>query len=162
MPQLTLVDRPRPVVVDTSVALKWFLKEEGAEEAKALLSQRLFAPELLLLELANVLGGKCARGVLSASALAQAMVTTQESFEQLFSMDRLFVQRAAEIQVALKHPIYDCAFLTLTEGMRAAAATGADLWRQGFQDSVLITADDKLIRVVRGTPWEPMVRQLRG
>jgi predicted nucleic acid-binding protein len=46
-------------VVDASVALKWYLDEEGSREARAMRTQfedgevKLHAPELLLLEAAN-------------------------------------------------------------------------------------------------------------
>ena len=44
------------LVVDCSVAVKWFLEEPGDREALALLraGERLIAPELIIAELINV------------------------------------------------------------------------------------------------------------
>ena len=45
------------LVVDSSVAVKWYLEEEGSDRAESLLRRnaRLLAPDLLLPELGNVL-----------------------------------------------------------------------------------------------------------
>ena len=50
------------VVVDASVALKWVIQEDGSEAAEALLRQEpLLAPDLLIVECANVLWVKTRR-----------------------------------------------------------------------------------------------------
>ena len=43
------------LVIDASVALKWFVEEQGSDKARGLLSreERLIAPELLLAEVFN-------------------------------------------------------------------------------------------------------------
>ena len=51
------------VVVDASVALKWVIEEDGSEAAGALLLEEpLAAPDLLIVECANVLWAKARRG----------------------------------------------------------------------------------------------------
>src|ERR1700738_2692376 len=53
------------VVVDASVALKWVIEEDGSQAAGVLLlEQPLAAPDLLIVECANVLSAKAWRGVL--------------------------------------------------------------------------------------------------
>ena len=54
------------VIVDASVALKWVLQEEGSEAAELLLLEEpLAAPDLLIVECANVLWRKARRGALT-------------------------------------------------------------------------------------------------
>lgn len=54
------------VAVDASIALKWVIEEDGSEEAGALLlEETLAAPDLLMIECANVLWAKARRGALT-------------------------------------------------------------------------------------------------
>ncbi len=60
---------PEKLVVDSSVAVKWYVPEKGAAEAASFLSpgvQRL-APDLLASEFGNVLWKKVRRGELTAA-----------------------------------------------------------------------------------------------
>ena len=51
------------VVIDASVALKWVIEEDGSEAARGLLlSEVLAAPDLMIVECANVLWAKERRG----------------------------------------------------------------------------------------------------
>ena len=45
-------------VIDACVAVKWVIQEAGSEEARRLFSARLEAPDLLLVECANILWKK--------------------------------------------------------------------------------------------------------
>src|SRR6516165_8263674 len=50
------------IIIDASVALKWVIEEDGSEEAGALLrGEPLAAPDLLVVECANVLWAKARR-----------------------------------------------------------------------------------------------------
>ncbi len=51
-------------VVDASVVIKWFIEENLSAEAEAILGhgEPLFAPDLLLAEIGNVLWKKVIRG----------------------------------------------------------------------------------------------------
>ena len=58
------------VIVDASVALKWVIEEDGSEAAGALLLEEpLAAPDLLIVECANVLWAKARRGHETTSVL---------------------------------------------------------------------------------------------
>ena len=52
------------VVVDASVAVKWFIAEQWTEESRKLLAGRIdrHAPDLILAETTNVLWKKARRG----------------------------------------------------------------------------------------------------
>jgi predicted nucleic acid-binding protein len=100
------------IVIDASVALKWVLDEPGQAEADALLAEELIAPSLWLLEAANALWRRSARGELTAAEaeerlgeLFNAPVTSTAIEADLVSAMRL----AAEFS----HPVYDCLYLAL-------------------------------------------------
>ncbi len=64
------------LVVDASVAIKWVVQEAGTPEALALRKATLLAPDLLVLECANILWKKHKLGQLTvgeASAIAQLL-----------------------------------------------------------------------------------------
>ena len=60
------------IVVDASVALKWYFSEEGSEQALALLAsgERLIAPDLVVAELCNGAWRLIRRGELRSEQLA--------------------------------------------------------------------------------------------
>ena len=66
------------VVVDASVALKWVIEEDGSEAAGALLLEEpLAAPDLLMVECANVLWAKARRRVLTRDLACAALAALQ-------------------------------------------------------------------------------------
>jgi predicted nucleic acid-binding protein len=66
------------VVVGASVALKRVIEEDGSEAAGALLLEEpLAAPDLLIVECANVLRAKARRGVLGRDLAGAALAAIQ-------------------------------------------------------------------------------------
>jgi predicted nucleic acid-binding protein len=66
------------VVVDASVALKWVIEENGSEAAGALLLEEpLAAPDLLIVECANVLWAKAQRAVIRRDLAGAALAAIQ-------------------------------------------------------------------------------------
>jgi predicted nucleic acid-binding protein len=66
------------VVIDASVALKWVIEEDGSDRAGALLLEEpLAAPDLLVVECANVLWAKARRGVLTRALACAALAAIQ-------------------------------------------------------------------------------------
>src|SRR3989344_9414163 len=85
------------IVVDTSVALKWFVEEEGSKKARKILEQyksgslEILAPEIIGLELANALF----YGVsLKGKRLKEAIELFYSLGLSLVPLDRLFIQEA--------------------------------------------------------------------
>ena len=106
------------LVIDVSVAVKWVLEEVDTIAARALVgSHRLIAPDFLLLECANVLSMKAARGLLSADDAFQGLRTVEQSGVQIVS-SAPYVRQAQELSVTLKQTAYDCLYLAvaLTQG----------------------------------------------
>jgi len=107
------------LIVDASVAVKWFAAEEGSDRAEALLEtgEALIAPDLVLAEVSNVMWKKLHRGLLPPDQLVAAARRLPRYFEQLIPLGEL-VERATELTITLDHPVYDCFYLALAERER--------------------------------------------
>jgi len=135
------------VVVDASVALKWFIEEEGSDRAAAMLTgpDLLIAPDLIIAEVAYA-GWKAMR---SGSMLAQqhdhAAARLSLAFDELTPL-ALLAPRTVEISRVLDHPVYDCFYLALAE------AHGA----------TMVTADQRLLGRLSGTEWRGRAMDLQS
>jgi|ERR1700752_1655002 len=107
------------LIVDASVAVKWFAAEENSDRARALFAsgEALVAPDLVLAEVSNVMWKKLRHGVLLPDQVKMAIRRLPQYFEQLTPIGEL-VERASELAVALDHPVYDCFYLALAERER--------------------------------------------
>lgn len=130
-------------VVDASVALKWFVEEDGSDAARALHGRHLTAPDLLIAEVANGLWRMVRSGRLPPAAAPLAMRRLPRYLASLAPLAPL-AGRAAEIALALDHPAYDAFYLALAE------ASG----------SIVVTADRRLLDKAAGSPWSGLVEAL--
>ena len=117
------------LVVDASVAVKWFIIEPVRPEARRLLDreQRLIAPELLVAEVVNVLWKRVISGAIARSQAADAARELPQMLAELCPLVGL-AARALAIADELRHPAYDCFYLALAASARCArliTATGA-------------------------------------
>jgi predicted nucleic acid-binding protein len=122
------------LIVDASVAVKWFSEESGSAEAEALLAsgEELLAPALVLAEIGNALWKKARRSLLEPR---QAISGTNEApgyFDQLIAPEEL-ATRSIEIALAVQHPIYDCFYIALAQR----------------ENAPLITADERQLAAAR-------------
>ena len=104
------------LVIDASVAIKWVIEEPGTREALSLRRHRLFAPDLLVAECANILWKKTRRNELSLQEALLAARLLQRADIELAPM-RAFLEPATKLAIALDHPAYDCAYLALAESL---------------------------------------------
>ena len=135
------------LVIDASVALKWFVEENGTRQAAALLagSDMLVAPDLIVAEVCNA-GWKAVRaGMMRPEQHDHAAARLALAFDELLPLAPL-AERAVVLSRRLGHPTYDCFYLVLAEE-RAAR---------------MVTADQRLIRRLAGTQWETRVVNLRS
>lgn len=133
------------LVVDASVAIKWFIPEELEDEADAIAGQPdLAAPDLLFSEVGNALWGKATRGLIPHSDAARSLEAL-EAMELATIESPPIASRGLAMALELGHPIYDCIYLACAERL----------------DALLVTADDRLLRKVAGSPFAPLVRHLR-
>ena len=125
------------MIIDASVALKWFLDEEGRDKALDLIGREaLVAPDFLLLECANTFSVKVRRGLMQAETAQRALVALEQRFGVRFLPSRTHMASALDLALALKRSAYDCLYLAL------AMESG---------DRV-VTADEKFERAISASP----------
>jgi predicted nucleic acid-binding protein len=130
------------LVVDASVAVKWFVEEPGAEAAAALLgAAALLAPDLIGPECANILWKKFRLGDIPAEQAALAAAELESAAVVQLVPTRSHLGAALRLAIELGHPAYDCLYLTLA----------ADLALP------LVTADDRLLRLARSADLAQVV-----
>lgn len=129
------------LVVDASVAAKWFIDEAGRAQAMRLLDMAdRQAPDLLIAEVANVVWKKTLRGQIGETQAQLICGSIGHCFDILHSSDSL-IERAMTMAMMLHHPVYDCLYLACAERVGARLAT----------------ADRRLIAAVRGSVFTPIL-----
>jgi len=100
------------LVVDASVATKWFVAEVEHDAALRVLgaSVLLVAPDLILLEVANALLKKQRAGELHPAQPGAALARLPSLLTRVDPTAPL-AAAALELAAELGHPIYDCVYL---------------------------------------------------
>ena len=135
------------VVVDASVAVKWFVPEDLTERATALLERplELLAPDLLFAEAGNILWKKVTRGEIAPRDARDVLAALVRMPLSVVPSSAL-VEAALEIALAHHRTVYD--------GLYVALAVA--------RDAVLVTADARLADAFVGSPLrghvEPLAR----
>jgi predicted nucleic acid-binding protein len=106
------------IVIDASVAVKWFSSETGRLAALALLEGRdkLIAPALIRVEVAGALVKKVRTGQVALGAIEAALATWYEAAVTgplVTVPDDHDLPDASRLALELGHPIYDCLYLAL-------------------------------------------------
>jgi len=109
-------------VVDASVAIKWVIDEKDSREALALFRHRLYAPELLIAECANVLWKKARRSELTFNEASLCARLLQSADVELSPM-RPLLESATRLALLLDHPAYDCIYLALAASLSCDLVT---------------------------------------
>lgn len=132
------------LVVDSSVAIKWFVSEDGSDDALKLRDRhQLVAPDLLIAECVNAFWKMARRGELTADEAVLACQGLALTDVVLTDMMDLSVQ-AGMMAIAFDHPAYDCFFLALSaaEGLPHVTADLSfvrKLRATGFHDAQVLT-----------------------
>lgn len=134
------------VIVDASVAIKWFMAEDDSAAAHNFLSTRLefWAPDLLRLEIASGMWKNWRKKLASAEQVRSAIAALDRTIAVWQESSRL-IDHAVDLSLALDHGIYDCIYLSL------AQATAIPV----------VTADKRMLAVapnglaVALTDWSP-------
>ena len=111
------------VVVDASVAAKWVIAEIGSDRANELRTETgLIAPSLIAAEIGSALWKAVRRGDVARADAMLAIRAVLQPFDTIVANEELH-ERALEIAIELRHPIYDCFYLALAERERAPLVT---------------------------------------
>jgi predicted nucleic acid-binding protein len=104
------------LVIDASVALKWFVDEPRRDRARGALSRdfELVAPDLLLVEGANGLRNKVRNGLAERDRMLAALTKLPDMFDRWIGA-RETIRDAFEIGCAINHPIADCIYLACSK-----------------------------------------------
>ena len=124
------------LVIDASVAVKWFVEEEFSELVDRLLESghELLAPRLMASEVSNALSRKARRGELERDRAA-ALTATIPRMVVKWADDERICPDAVRLSMAVELPLYDCVYLAL------AQQTGG----------ILVTADNRFLNAVART-----------
>ncbi|HLD50558.1 MAG TPA: type II toxin-antitoxin system VapC family toxin [bacterium] len=126
-------------IVDASVAVKWFIKEENQESAIRLADRceqnkiKLMVPDFFFVEIANVLWNKTVRNLLKVS---EAMEMTDKLMKLALGRYSDYELSAVALENALQYGIsvYDALYVSLAEIYMAP----------------LVTADETLLKACKG------------
>ena len=104
------------LVVDASVAIKWFVREAQTEQARRLIAipDPLIAPDWIMIEAASTFSRKVRESKLLLIHAERHLQDLPRFFERLHPSVEL-VQSALMLSYRLRHPVYDCLYLVLAE-----------------------------------------------
>jgi len=116
------------IVVDASVAVKWFFPETGEAEAQQVLGSgdRLAAPALIRVEVAASIARKArADEIHDQDAEAAASLWFRAIADGVIALfpDEVDIGSAVKLALQLRHPLQDCLYLALAERIGANLIT---------------------------------------
>lgn len=130
------------LIVDASVAAKWFFKEDNGEEALSVLDENneLHAPDFLLLELDSIICKWVRRGAVDAAEGIEIRAALRRYPVQHHPFTS-FLDSAFTIASQTGQSIYDCLYVAL-----AAVLHGR-----------MVTADRRFYDALKGGPFKKYV-----
>ena len=134
------------LIIDTSVAVKWFLPEPLTPLAVQLRfsNHQLHAPTFLDVELTNVLWKKLRKGAIDRED-ADDLIGQLPEMSLTRHPDASLVADAFDLADRLGRTVYDCLYLAL------AVRLGG----------LMVTADERFINSLTNTAWAPFVIHLQ-
>lgn len=133
------------LVVDSSVAVKWFVVEPYSAEARKILDEyqagsiSFLAPDLINAEFGNIIWKKHTLQGLAA-ADAQRIIDEFRALQFTFTSTATLLDEAYRIAVKHRRTVYDSLYLALSQ-------------RENCQ---FVTADEKLVNAV-GSPFPSLI-----
>lgn len=116
------------LVVDASVAVKWFLNEQDSSQALGLFHQsyKLVAPELIRIEVLAAIAKRVRMGQLAIDDAAEQMERWRSTLlkRAVFIVDgNQQYQEEAALSLQERHNFYDCVYLVLAKKLRVPLVT---------------------------------------
>lgn len=126
-----------PLVIDASIAVKWFIPESHSINALRLLDMgcELLAPDLIFAEFGNVIWKKWMRKELEPEVISPLLADLIRMRLRVVPI-AVLADKAADIAITYRRSFYDSIYLAL-----AVSAQGR-----------MVTADEKLCNALRDTP----------
>lgn len=126
------------VVVDASVAVKWFVPEELSADAQTLLSAEyeLLAPDLLWAELGNALWKKHRRGELDQRT-ARRLLRDFARVPIEFHASERWTDAALQLAIRQGLTVYDGLYLALAAGSECRLVTADRRLHEACREGVL-------------------------
>jgi predicted nucleic acid-binding protein len=123
------------LVVDSSVAVKWYLPERGSDRAASLLGSgmRLVAPDLLIPEVGNVLWKR--RRDMPVGEMQAIAVALASACPVTLYPSSVLLEGALSLALTYDRSVYDSLYLALAVS----------------EDCPLVTADERLSNALHGT-----------
>lgn len=133
------------LVVDSSIAIKWYVRETWHEEALEIADREvgLLAPDFIVAEVTNVAWKKALRGEITRQQAIDIAAKIGSGTPALCESS-LLNQEALRIGLAIDHPIYDCLYIACAQ----------------LFDGFLVTDDQRLCQAVAGTAYAPLVAHI--
>jgi predicted nucleic acid-binding protein len=112
------------LVVDASVAVRWYLPEKGAELAAGILlrDDDLIAPDHIIAEIGSAVWKRVRKNEVPLDTGVEILEQASQVFSTLFPSTELAAP-AMRLAVHLNHPIYDCLYLALAHRDDASLVT---------------------------------------
>ena len=133
------------LVVDANVAVKWFVQQQGTDDARRVQAYRgpLVAPAMLISETTNGLWRHVSHGDISSANAQGAVAGLAWWFHELVE-DHSLAGPALSLAIELNYSPYDCFYLALAR----------------IRSAPLVTADKKFINRLSATPYSSNVIHL--
>lgn len=142
------------VIIDASVAVKWYVAEAGHAEARAIMADDkalLAAPDIIITEVANALRRKIAEGTATREQAISALEDLPRCFSRLISAET--TSRAAfDLALDLGHPFPDCVYLACAVMNDASLVTDD---RKFFEKAVANGHESRIVLLADWKPREP-------
>lgn len=124
------------LVVDSCVAVKWFIREQDADRAVRLAQEdmRLYAPDVTLVEVANAIWKNERLGNLTPELANIAVSGLPRYYHQVIASAPLLGETLA-LARQIDHPVYHCVYVVASRRMGVP----------------LVTSDTRLVAKVAGT-----------
>lgn len=137
------------VVVDASVAVKWYAAEAGRAEARQILASpvELVAPDILITEVANALRRKVMEGSATREQALSALEDLPGCFSRLIPAEQT-LQPAFDLALNLGHPLPDCVYLA------CAVMNGASLVSDDRKFLEKAVANGHRSRIIHLVDWQ--------
>ena len=133
-------------VVDSSVAVKWYVPETHSESAVNLLDEghELHAPDLLRPEFGNTLWKKFQRKELTEKEVKSILVAFAAVPLQIHSSQEIF-EAAVEISLKTSRTVYDSLYVALAVALNLN----------------LVTADERLFNSLQSSPFANHIQHVK-